>query len=77
MYDIIRQTISHRDQATAVNQLRVNCDPTSRKDALAMVKNKFPLDLNLLFFEVSLSLSGGFTPCRHLRPSSGRDQTIV
>ena len=25
----------------------------------------------------SLSLSGGFTPCRHLRPSSGREHTIV
>ena len=25
----------------------------------------------------SFSLSGGFTPCRHLRPSSGREQTIV
>ena len=24
-----------------------------------------------------LSLSGGFTPCRHLRPSSGREHTIV
>ena len=22
-------------------------------------------------------LSGGFTPCRHLRPSSGREHTIV
>ena len=26
---------------------------------------------------LSLSLSGGFTPCRHLRPSSGREHTIV
>ena len=24
----------------------------------------------------SLRLSGGFTPCRHLRPSSGREHTI-
>ena len=24
-----------------------------------------------------LRLSGGFTPCRHLRPSSGREHTIV
>ena len=24
-----------------------------------------------------LSLSGGFTPCRHLRPSSGREHTIA
>ena len=31
------------------------------------------LDLFLVFF----SLSGGFTPCRHLRPSSGREHTIV
>ena len=26
---------------------------------------------------LSFSLSGGFTPCRHLRPSSGREHTIV
>ena len=26
---------------------------------------------------LSLSLSGGFTPCRHLRPFSGREHTIV
>ena len=25
----------------------------------------------------SLSLSGGFTPCRHLRPSSGREDTVI
>ena len=25
---------------------------------------------------VSLSLSGGFTPCRHLKPSSGREHTV-
>ena len=24
-----------------------------------------------------LSLSGGFTPCRHLRPSSGREHVVV
>ena len=24
-----------------------------------------------------VGLSGGFTPCRHLRPSSGREHTIV
>ena len=28
------------------------CDPTSRKDAPGMVKNKFFVDLNPLFFEV-------------------------
>ena len=27
--------------------------------------------------QFSLSLSGGFTPSRHLRPSSGREHTIV
>ena len=27
--------------------------------------------------ERNLSLSGGVTPCRHLRPSSGREHTIV
>ena len=26
---------------------------------------------------IGLSLSGGFMPCRHLRPSSGREHTIV
>ena len=26
---------------------------------------------------VFFGLSGGFTPCRHLRPSSGREHTIV
>ena len=25
----------------------------------------------------SFSLSGGFTPCPHLRPSSGRQHTVV
>ena len=39
-------------------------------------------DVHHRFFEFgscgkSLSLSGGFTPCRHLRPSSGREHTIV
>ena len=27
--------------------------------------------------EMRVELSGGFTPCRHLRPSSGREHTIV
>ena len=46
-------------------------------------KPPFPVQLNeseqiILTREVlSLSLSGGFTPCRHLRPSSGREHTIV
>ena len=26
---------------------------------------------------IEVGLSGGFTPCRHLRPSSGREHTIV
>ena len=30
-----------------------------------------------LFEHLRLRLSGGFTPCRHLRPSSGREHTIV
>ena len=27
--------------------------------------------------EKEVESSGGFTPCRHLRPSSGREHTIV
>ena len=26
---------------------------------------------------ISLSFTGGFTPCRHLRPSSGREHTVI
>ena len=32
---------------------------------------------NFLSFLSFLSLSGGLTPCQHLRPSSGREHTIV
>ena len=35
------------------------------------------LSMGELYDEICGWLSGGFTPCRHLRPSSGREHTIV
>ena len=37
------------------------------------IRKKFQVNQAVLSF----GLSGGFTPCRHLRPSSGREHTIV
>ena len=36
-----------------------------------------PLVFALQRSSFGFGLSGGFTPCRHLRPSSGREHTIV
>ena len=49
---------------------------------MAQASGSGPQDTNFCSFLLSRDanvgwLSGGFTPCRHLRPSSGREHTIV
>ena len=48
--------------------------PQSLRPEAVVARSAQPYSLVLRVF---FSFSGGFTPCRHLRPSSGRERTIV
>ena len=52
----------------------VSRTPVSR---LTYVKKTGLADTGKWDLKVWFGLNGGFTPCRHLRPSSGREHTIV
>ena len=67
---------SHQGLAVGGGRLQVRPGFSERQGGGPLHTGRSPGNI-MSFSFVCFSLSGGFTPSRHLRPSSGREHTIV